>query len=312
MPQAQLVFNPHAGRFPARPLLERAAQVLEADGWNIEIHETHSGEHLSQLALAAAETGMDAVFVAGGDGSIEHAVEGLSGSDTALGVLPIGTANVWAQELGLPIPNITHWTALEQTARRLARGRVRGVDVGRCNGKPFLLWAGVGLDAFIVHNIEPRESWQKLLGAGLYAAQAVATATAWKGITLQIQVDGRALDDHYLMVVMSNIRLYAGGLARLSPDAILDDGLMELWLFQGDSPTDALRHARDLLTGAHMKSQLVQRIQTSRLRMAANRPIPVQLDGEPFEPGREVEIGVHRRALKILVPADTSEALFSV
>lgn len=137
-------------------LAERAADVLRASGWKIRLLRTHSAEHVTQLACRAASEGKEALFVVGGDGTINLAVRGIAGSQTALGVIPAGTANVLAQELGLPGLTWTRWMALEESARRLAKAHVQMADIGECAGTPFLMWAGVGLDAFAIHHIEPR------------------------------------------------------------------------------------------------------------------------------------------------------------
>jgi diacylglycerol kinase (ATP) len=102
MPTGILAYNPAAGRFPSRLLAGRAAKVLRASGWDISVKQSSNGAHITRLARQAAEDHLDAMFMAGGDGSINRAVAGLAGSETALGVLPAGTSNVFAQELGLP------------------------------------------------------------------------------------------------------------------------------------------------------------------------------------------------------------------
>jgi diacylglycerol kinase family enzyme len=112
-----------AGRFPSQPLVERAAKILKTNGWKVKILRTKGGEHLTRMAKRAADAGVDAVFVAGGDGSIHQAVAGLMGSETALSVLPAGTGNVWAQELGLPSLSWTNWTALETSVKKCSRDR---------------------------------------------------------------------------------------------------------------------------------------------------------------------------------------------
>ncbi len=105
--KGMIAYNLAAGRYPSRILVERAAAILIHHGWQIMIIQTRSAEHITQLARQATNRGMDAFFVAGGDGSVSMAVGGLVGSQTALGVLPAGTANVWAQELGLPGLSLT-------------------------------------------------------------------------------------------------------------------------------------------------------------------------------------------------------------
>src|SRR4030042_5201433 len=143
-----MIYNPGGGRFPSGMLAERAANVLRANGWNISLIRTESSEHVTKLARRAAEAGKEAIFVVGGDGTINLAVRGLAGSTTALGVLPAGTANVLAQELGLPGMRWTRLMALEESARMLAGATIREVDIGFCGGTPFFLWAGVGFGGF--------------------------------------------------------------------------------------------------------------------------------------------------------------------
>jgi diacylglycerol kinase (ATP) len=161
MRTADMIYNPNAGRFPSRILAERAANVLRASGWEIQLIRTDNADHVTSLAQQAARDGKDALFVVGGDGTINLAVRGLAGSRTALGVIPGGTANVLAQELGLPGLTWTRWMALEESARRLTTATVHEADIGMCGSVPFLMWAGVGLDAFAIHHIEPRPRGEK-------------------------------------------------------------------------------------------------------------------------------------------------------
>ena len=157
MPNTLLVYNPVAGRYPSRMLTERAAEVLEGYGWEVEIETAKGGEHIRALASQAVEEKKDSIIIVGGDGSLNKALPGLVGTETALGVLPAGTANVWAQQIELPGLSLTRWKALEESAHRLARGQIKKMDVGLSNDKHFLLWSGIGIDAFIVHRIEPRK-----------------------------------------------------------------------------------------------------------------------------------------------------------
>ena len=101
MRSAIILYNPMAGRFPVKPFIKSAVHELQSEGWQVDIAETQSGEHTIELAKQAAAEKKDAVFAVGGDGTIGNVVNGLVDSDTALGVLPAGTANVWSIELGL-------------------------------------------------------------------------------------------------------------------------------------------------------------------------------------------------------------------
>jgi diacylglycerol kinase (ATP) len=312
MPKAYLVYNPAAGRFPSRILIERAADVLRGFGWEMQLEQTHGGENITQLAREAVDQSMDAFFIAGGDGSINYAVAGLVNSETSLGVLPAGTANVWSKEIGIPGLTWTRIMALEESARMLAKGAVRKVDVGFCNSTPFLLWAGVGLDAFIVHRMEPRSRWEKHFAVAHYASVAMQQASFWSGVNLHVSVDGREISGHYILVVVSNIHLYAGGFAEISPYARLDDGEMDLWLFVGETLLETLHHAWNLWSGRHLYSDQAQCIPFRKLRISSDSSLYVQVDGEPIESKEEVNVDVHPQALRVLIPETSPKALFAL
>lgn len=311
MPKAVLVYNPMAGRFPARPLVEKAAEVLRHHGWNLEVQQTEGGPHITELARSAAGRGLEGFFVAGGDGSINHALSGLVGSETALGVLPAGTANVWAQELGLPILTWTRMSALEESAQLLAGADIHAVDVGLCNGKPYLLWAGVGLDAYIVHRIEPRGRLEKYFAVIQYAAEAAWNAGFWHGVNLRVEVGGEKISGQYLLAVVSNIHLYAGGFAQISPQARLDDGEMDLWLFEGNDIVGTVQHAIDMLAGRHQNSDSVVRFSTSSLSLESDSTLYFQLDGEPVQEDGKVRIEVLPQSLRVFIPSKSSHKLLS-
>jgi diacylglycerol kinase (ATP) len=306
-----MIYNPNAGRFPSAILAERAAGVLRAKGWSIQLYKTRDGEHITQLARRAAEEHKEALFVVGGDGTINLAVRGLAGSDTALGVLPGGTANVLAQELGLPGLSWTRWMALEESARRLADATIHQVDIGQCAHTPFLMWAGVGLDAFAIHHIEPRPRGEKLFANVAYAASTAYHASLWHGINLKVTADHLHISGHYLLALMSNIHLYAGGLARVSPFAILDDGAMDLWLFEGDTLGDTIQMAWDLYAGRHVDSQRVRHVAFKHLQLESDSQLYVQVDAEPLPyHAHSIEIDVIAKGLRLLVPRIIPRELF--
>lgn len=309
--RGQLIYNPMAGRFPSLPLVERAAKILVTNGWVITIIRTEGGGHITKLAKKAAASGQDAIFVAGGDGSIHKAAEGLIGSETALAVLPAGTANVWAQELGLPSLSWTNWGALETSVKRLLNGSIRTMDLGVCQGIPFLLWAGIGFDAFIVHHLEPRSRWQKQLATPHYAANVAWYARNWSGMDLNIWADGEEVSGIYVLALVTNVHLYAGGLAEISPKARIDDGSIDLWLFAGDSLFETLQHLFDLASGNHISSDKTTLIPCKEILIKSKTDLYLQLDGEPIFPAKEVSIDIRPQSLRVLVPRDVPRPLFS-
>jgi diacylglycerol kinase (ATP) len=307
-----MIYNPGAGRFPSGILAERAANVLRSNGWRIRLIRTQDSEHVTQLAKKAGEEGREALFVVGGDGTINLAVRGLAGTTTALGVLPGGTANVFAQELGLPGIRWTYLTAMEESARRLATATIREVDYGLCGSTPFLMWAGVGLDAFAIHHIEPRTKREKFFANVTYVASTAWHASYWKGVNLSITADHLHINGHYLLAVMSNIHLYAGGIANLSPYALLDDGKIDLWLFEGDTFGDTIQLAWGVYTGKHVDSEKVRCISFRELKLESDTHLYVQVDAEPISfQQNSIEIKVVPKGLRLLVPKETPRELFT-
>jgi diacylglycerol kinase (ATP) len=302
MRRALILYNPVAGRYKVKPFLRSVTRVLAESGWQAEVTATHSGTHATEAARQAAEEKFDAVFTAGGDGTIGQVAAGLVGTHTALGILPSGTANVLALEFGLPVFYWTRWWALKENARTLANAPVHPVDVGLCNGQPFLLWAGMGLDAMTVHTLEPRFGIEKFLAFPEYMGATIWNVSQWNGIRLRLWADDQEVEGNFMLAVVNNIRRYMGGLSVLSPEAHMDDGEFDLWLFSGRNLADAFRQAYDLWRGYHLTSNMARRIPFHILHVEAESPFLVQTDGEPRPETREVNVSIRPRSLRMLMP----------
>lgn len=309
--RGRVIYNPAAGRFSVAPFLGRASKVLRRAGWQIEIQEAYGETQLTEAAQSAIEDRCDAVFVAGGDGSVGQVAVTLAGSKTALGVLPAGTANVWAQELGLPRMDWIHWFALEQAAERLAYGETRLVDIGTCNDRAFLLWTGVGFDAELVNSIEPRERWEKTFATVHYATLALWNSIGWQGVDLRAIAGDQVWEGRYLVAVASNIPAYAGGLMNLAPGAKVDDGLLDFWLIGGKSLKDVLIRIAQIFMGRHVSAEGVVHFAASEAVFETQGSVPLQCDGEPCTMTSPLNFSVRKQALRVLIPSDAGPHLFS-
>ncbi len=304
-----LIYNPAAGRMPLHWFVRRAGQALTQRGWDVDTAATQNGQHATALARRAAADRLDVVFAIGGDGTVGQVAAGLVGSQTALGILPAGTTNVMAADLGLAPFDWNRWWALEENVKRLTSGLIVASDVGLCNDRPFLLWAGIGLDAMSIHKLEPRPRFEKYLSTPVYAAQTIWNAAVWNGQNLAFTIDGVRGHGHYQLAVITNIRTYLGGLAVLSPDACLDDGMMDLWLFEGDNLGDAFRHTFNMMSGRHLTRPDVTRLTFKNLLVESDVPLMLQMDGEPADAASQARFGILPGALRLLVP-QTSLHLF--
>jgi len=306
-----ILYNSLAGHPGNRAKVERVAEALTRRGLAVRLERSLTIDGLRQVAREAVRERADAVLVAGGDGSLGTIAAELAGSQVALGFLPAGTANVWAKELNLPTLSWLRPQALEQAALRLMEGRARHVDMGRCNGRLFLLWAGIGLDAFVMQHLESRRQLlSRRLGLLYNVTAAFFHSRAWPGARMRVVVGGREVTGHYLMAVVANVSWY-GGLFQLTNDARLDDGQLEVWLFAGQTHGDILAHTARLATGRQQAHPQLTCLTGGQVEIYTPLPQLIHNDGEPLAATDHLSIEVVPQVLRILVPPEAPAGLFT-
>jgi YegS/Rv2252/BmrU family lipid kinase len=309
--EATLIYNPVAGFWDWGPVVERVAHFWTERGWTVQIEATRGMGHATELARAAAAAGHGIVFAAGGDGTLNEVANGLVYSRTALAPLPVGTANSFARELGLARPSLLQPGWLLQVSEALARGRIHAVDMGECDdGRRWLLWASAGIDGFAVRRIEPRPLWFKRLGPAGYAAKFFLTIPQFRGVHAAITVDDETFEGDFVLLNVSNCRLFAGGELRLNQAAVLDDGLFEIWLFQGRDWPTVMRYLLDISREVHVHHPNVTLVRGRMVSIATSPPLDYHLDGEPagLTP---FAARLLPRALRLLAPDSAPPDLFS-
>ncbi len=316
MQKVWILHNTLSGSPANAAKVERAAEALARRGVTVRLERPQTIEALKQTARQAIASHADAVLVAGGDGTLGTVAGELAGSPVALGFLPAGTANVWAKEIGLPRLSWRRPDALERAALNLMDGQARPADLGRCNGRMFLLWAGIGLDALVMHELGPQRWLSRQLGLAYNTAATFVIATRWRGADMRVVVEGREAGesrewaDHTLLVTVANIRWYGGGFFKLNPDAQLDDGQMEVWLIAGRTYGELLAHAWRAYLGRHVPHPRVACLTGDRMEIYTHAPQIVQTDGEPLAPTDHISIEVVPRAVRVLVPPQAPRGLF--
>lgn len=265
-----LIYNPTAGWRRARRLA-RLLERLAAAGLTVTVlRTTQRGDAESFARRASADTGTRAVIVAGGDGTINEAINGLAGAPVALGLVPLGTANVLAHELGIG-------SSIRGAARALADGRERAIGLGTVNSRHFTMMAGAGFDAHVVDRVDPR--WKRRLGKGAYVLAGWRAFLAYRPRRYRVTVDGAAFEA--ASVVCCNGRFY-GGRFVLAPDARLDDGRLHVVLFQRTGRLAVLRYAAAMALGMIPRLDDVRIVPGRRVTIAAadGDAEPVQADGD--------------------------------
>ncbi|HDQ72163.1 MAG TPA: diacylglycerol kinase family lipid kinase [Chloroflexi bacterium] len=306
--KARLIYNPVAGPRDVRRELVQICTYLEQLGWTFELLATDKPGDGVTKSRNAAQAGCDVVLVAGGDGSVNEAVNGLVGTETALGVIPVGTGNLWAKQLGVPTHTLLNPLRLRDVAAGLLKGTVRPVDVGWVNGHHFLCWASVGLDAQVTTEMEPRDRSTKRLGALPYIFAAFMVARDFKGKPAHVLIDGHLVRGRTLWILMSNIRQY-GGVFDVARDARIDDGLLDIFVFKGVGAFYILRHLVKILGNRYLRDPHVVYRQARHVQVNAEDEMAVQVDGDPLN-ATPVTVKVVPRSLRILVPSSAPSALF--
>jgi YegS/Rv2252/BmrU family lipid kinase len=304
----RIIYNPTAGPRDVWGELKHVQYELRKRGWSLDIVPTEGPGDAVRLAKGAAEAGLDAVWVAGGDGTVSDVVGGLVGSKTALAVLPVGTGNLWAKQIRLPTYTLANPFRLREAAIAQAEGAVRLVDVGKVGDRPFLLWAGIGFDAEVTSELEPRPRPVKRLGAMAYITAAVVLAHDYSGVRTQVMLDGRVMRGRTLMILVSNVQDYA--VLKLCDEARMDDGMFEVFLFKGYTYPSIFEHALKILGGRHLQDPKIVHRQARRVLIDSEVPIPVQADGDPVGQ-TPVTLEIVPRALRILQPPQAPSSLFS-
>ena len=322
MKNATLIYNPRAGQLNTTAKVEAAAAFWRTQGWQVTMQPTMAPGHAKELAQQAAESGVDVVLAAGGDGTLGQVADGLAGSETILAPLPIGTANALARELRLPRPQLLDPNAPVLASELLLDGRVQWVDLSyvqnRTSASHALLWTGIGADGYLVQQLEPRPAWSKRLGPVGYSIQALTVLHRLPAMRAAVQVDNQTIEGDWLLIVISNCRLYAGGFLQLSSDALFDDGYFEVWLFRAGEFSTRLVTPRvglmaRYLTGMGLNLQNwdpgVISLVGRRVVVETQPSMPYQTDGD-WVGNTPLTCEIRPGALRLLVPRDAPRSLF--
>ncbi len=295
-----VIHNPAAGaRHPER-LRRRVEAALSARSVRFEYAYTNAPGHGRELVREALAAGYARVLVAGGDGTVLEAVESLVESQAALALLPIGTGNQLAANMGLP-------KGIEKSIDVAVAGTVRRIDVGMLDGRPFSCFAGAGFDAEVVR---PDSDLKRKIGYLAYVHAAAGAAFAPKPSSIAVTVDGERTVCNGIGVEVANMpALTAPLLVRpidLVPDGKPDDGLLDVCVLAVEKTIDFVTALTSIMVGRTDKDPRLRYFRGREVTVEADPPLPVQIDGERLEMTTPFSATVRPGALGILVPAQQS------
>ncbi len=286
MSSTLVILNPAADSERA---LRKRAQVESLARDCVVCATTRTGE-AELMARRGVEEGFEKIVAAGGDGTINEVVNGLADTGVTLGLLPIGTMNVFATELGLPIHD------LEFCWRIITGDSTRSVDLPKANQKFFVQLAGVGLDAQVVK--ETSSQLKRNFGPLSYLISAAQIA-ARQPPKLFIQSEDASIDEGSFVLV-GNGRLY-GGRFPFFKHAVIDDGLLDVIVFKRLGYLEIIKYLQDVIFSSDIRVPEIEYFQTQRLRVESDQSVPVELDGE-LVGNCPVDFSLQERSLRVLVP----------
>lgn len=287
-----VVVNPTARNMPKRDKLREILDPLTLEGHSLSIEVTAGPGDATRIARDAAASGATRIAACGGDGTLNEVINGVGSRDAAVGVLPTGTGNVWAKEVGIP-------RDIAKAARLLVEGPVRRVDLGEANGRRFLLMCGIGLDGTVTGLVKPR--LKRWLGSTSYVVVGLNELRRFKPLTSVFELDGEPIERTYYFALVANSRSY-GGVLDIARRAFVDDGLLDVCVFGGGSLTRLARHALRIALGRQFSAKdiLYRRVRSVRLSTPG---IGLQVDGD-FMGDTPVEIRAQPRAIRMVVPEE--------
>jgi diacylglycerol kinase (ATP) len=267
----RFLVNPAAGRGTGKSHLDRIRVLASRCGAGLVVSRKVSD--LAEQARRAAADGVERLLVAGGDGTLHYAAQGLAGTGCALGVIPLGSGNDLAGTLRIP-PD------LEVAVERALRGEVRRIDLLRIGETFSLSYAGVGFDSEVTRFANEVKG---LRGPLIYFYSVIHTLITFQPPSMRVVYDGGTFEGKVMFTVINNLPRFGGGM-RIAPDARIDDGVLDLVIVREIPKRVLLSIFPKVYSGKHVGHPAVTVVRTRRAEITIDRAMTLYGGGEPLRP----------------------------
>jgi YegS/Rv2252/BmrU family lipid kinase len=291
--RAAIIINP--GKSEARGQIDGA---LTAAGWSpslwLETTREDPGRGMAEAAVAAT---VQLIVICGGDGTVMACLSGLADSGVPVAIIPVGSGNLLARNLGIPL-------GLDESLATAVDGIDRRIDLGRLGDQPFAVMAGMGFDAAMM--ADTTEGMKRFAG---WPAYVVSGLRHLRDPVMRVRIcidDGPMLRRSARTVLVGNVGQLEGGL-ELLPDAAADDGLLDVAVVAPRTLRDWLRVAYRIARHRRHDRHL-ERFTGQTISIEADRVVPRQIDGEVIDEGRRIDVHVEPGALVVRVPQSAAAA----
>jgi diacylglycerol kinase (ATP) len=294
--QISIILNAHGGRLSSQKKVALIEQGMKAAGLDYSLEQTEYPNHGFELARRAALNGASIVVAAGGDGTINEVVNGLlqasnDNQPVILGIIPLGSANDLADALKLPHDVAT-------ACKRLAGGNIRLLDVGIVNGHYFVNNSAIGLESAVTVEQDQMRRVQGTLRYVLAAVKTIFKARSWQA---RIKWDNGIFEGPIALVSVGNSSR-TGGAFYMTPQAKVDDGLLDFIYAMDMSRWQMLKLLPQTFSGKHVRHPLIGYLKTKSLSITVNPATPIQADGEIIDQATtEINYQLLPKKLRIIV-----------
>lgn len=287
------IVNPVAGKGHAAKIVPQIKSIMESmNEVDFNVEYTKAPKHAVEIAKKHSSGDYDIVFAVGGDGTVNEVVNGLVGSDTALGVLPGGSGNDFIRSLNIS-------GDMESILRSTIKGQKKLIDVGTVNGRYFVNISSAGFDAEVVLATQRAKKYF-LSGSAAYIAGLISTVFTKSSVDLRVVYDGGEINERALLVAVANGRYYGGGMLA-APDALLDDGAFDLCFISETSKLRLLTFFPMFIKGQHKGLKEVSFYRSRNVHIESPVPVSINIDGEVIR-DTKVDFQIENKKLFVAVP----------
>ncbi len=289
----RLLVNPAAGKGKARRRLTKLLRYLEARRLDFDCRLSEGPGHLTDLAreLSLRRGGQDIPVVCGGDGSVNEVINGLDASSPPLGILPCGSGDDIARNLGIP-------RGIPEACDVILNGRVRTLDLVRAGNRRFLSIGGAGIDSEVTRRAN--SSRLALPGPALYSWAVILALLSFRPRHFTITADDWKYEGRLMFAAVANAPVYGGGM-RLSPESVMDDGRMEICIVEAMGKLELLGNFPKIFRGTHLAHPKFRVLQARRALIESSEAADFYADGE-FHQRLPVEVVLEPAALSVMTP----------
>lgn len=291
------IINPISGEGKSAHSIPIIKKVCETHSIEYAIKISKDEFEVETLSRDAADNGFTEIIAVGGDGTLREVLSGMYEKNIRLGLIPTGTGNDFAITAGIP-------AEIEKAMQVVIEGYTERIDVATSNGKPFLNVLSWGIDSEIIKNLPKFKRMFK--GKESYLISAINTIMKYRPIRMKYKIDDQSSKITYIALAAIGNGKYFGGGMKITPDAVLDDGMLDLCIIEAMPKLKLLRFFPKVFSGTHIDVAGVSYIKCKKIEMEIlDISIDVNMDGDLFDE-KKVTVLTNNRGVDFLMQRKTA------